>query len=85
MKRFRIELAKHNSGNEYVDVYLPDGDFWSIPVSHADFKRTCCDAFGLVDPDANADEFCRRLMAEKTRRDADHASEVLAAASRRLA
>jgi hypothetical protein len=35
--------------------------------------------------DYGPEEFCRRLMAKKTQRDADHASEVLAAASQRLA
>jgi hypothetical protein len=94
MMGFRIELK--GSDTRYLQrvvfkFYDANGveeflNRYEINIPHAGFKRACCEAFGLVelsDKDAVAELICSSNPYAFG--DHDYASEVLAAASRRLA
>lgn len=74
----RIELVELLGEMEVVEFRYDE--WWSkrLYIDHAEFKAACCRDLGLVDPDEQVRKFSDRMAA-------NHAADVLAAASRRLA
>jgi hypothetical protein len=84
----RIKLGLDERGLQRVRVLRDEMDPVEITCGHAEFKRACCEAFGLVDPGLDAYEVVELWEGspvELNPKRSNGASEVLAAASRRLA